>query len=74
MSKDPKIDMPTIGPDGISDLVFINTTDGQACAAWFDTRDGYWHDEYQNTFGDVRRWDYPPKDFIIDSKFYGGLA
>lgn len=74
MSKDPKIEMPTIGPDGISDLVFINTTDGQACAAWFDTRDGYWHDEYQNTFGDVRRWVYPPRDFKIDPKYYGGLA
>lgn len=72
MSKDPKIEMPDLDKRGVSDPVLINTNDGQVCVAWFDARDGYWFDEYGNSFGDVRRWHSLPKDFDIDYEQYGG--
>ena len=72
MSNDPKIIMPNTDDRGVSDHVFINTNDKQVCVAWFDKRDGYWHDEYQNTFGDVRRWYALPIDFHVDYDHYGG--
>lgn len=72
MSRDGKIDKPRLNENGVSDPVVVNTSTGQVCVAWFDSKDGYWHDEQGNTFGDVRRWDSLPKDFEIDYSLYGG--
>lgn len=71
-TKDGQIQKPLLNKKGLSDPVLINTSDGQVCVAWFDKRDGYWHDEYGNTFGDVRRWIELPPDFRINYELYGG--
>lgn len=69
-----KIDPPSIGDTGLSELVMVYTTDGLICMAQYG-KDGWWHGEGDETFGNVTHWfdGYPvPAGMRINYSRYGG--
>lgn len=70
---DFKVDKPEIY-DKFSDLCMVFTTDGLITMAQYG-KDGYWHTEADETFGNVTHWydGYPiPHRFKIAYERYGG--
>ena len=70
---DAKVDKPEIF-DELSDLCMVFTTDGLICMAQYG-KDGYWHGEGDEKFGNVTHWydGYPiPARFKIAYERYGG--
>lgn len=58
----------------LSDLCMVFTTDGLILMAQYG-KDGYWHTEADETFGNVTHWydGYPvPARFKLDYSRYGG--
>lgn len=70
---DFKVDKPEIF-DELSDLCMVFTTDGIITMAQYG-KDGYWHGEGDETFGNVTHWydGYPiPHRFRIAYDRFGG--
>jgi hypothetical protein len=70
---DFKVDKPEIY-DKFSDLCVVFTTDGLITMAQYG-KDGYWHGEGDETFGNVTHWfdAYPiPRGFKLEESRYGG--
>ena len=70
---DAKVEKPEIF-DKFSDLVMVFTTDGLILMAQYG-KDGYFHGEGDETFGNVTHWfdGYPiPSTFKLDESRYGG--
>lgn len=70
---DAKVDKPEIF-DELSDLCMVFTTDGIITMAQYG-KDGYWHGEGDEKFGNVTHWydGYPiPHNFKIAYERYGG--
>lgn len=70
---DPKVETPIVY-DKFSELVVVLTTDGVPVFAQYG-KDGWWHGEGDNTFGNVKWW-YDgfvfPHDYHIDYSRFGG--
>ena len=67
-------DFPKILDNGLSDLCMVFTTDGLILMAQYG-KDGYWHTEGDETFGNVTHWydGYPiPHNFKISYDRYAG--
>lgn len=72
---DAKVEKPRIYEKGLSDIVMVFSvkTGYIGLAQW--GKDGWWHGEGDETFGDVTHWydKYPiPHNMSIDYSYYGG--
>lgn len=67
-------DFPKLLDNGLSDLYMVFTTDGLILMAQYG-KDGYWHGEADETFGNVTHWydGYPiPHNFKISYERFAG--
>ena len=71
---DAKIEKPKVAKGfKFSDPVLVKLTDGRIYVARWCSKDGYWHDTEQETFGDVAKWAELPvlKNWGYDESQFG---